>query len=251
VRKSGSVSWQQNLTLESAALSFGVSSSPFQRSLVILEAFLIFIIQINQTVLTKFPLTLTFHIHKPMALSDTNRYVPKTSLWHYLIPTSMFQKQAYGTIRYQPVCSKNKPMALLWHQPICSKNKPMALPWHQTVCSKNKPMALPITNRYVPKTSLCHFLIPIGMFQIQGNGITLVPTSSSYWQLLSVRHTMSNVKSRHCTLHKAEMLYSTLWPDLLFTFLHCDQNIYKFQTIKKQFLSINRNSYQLFWVYVN
>jgi hypothetical protein len=31
-----------------------------------------------------------------MALSDTNRYVPNTSPWHYLITTGMFQRQAYG-----------------------------------------------------------------------------------------------------------------------------------------------------------
>jgi len=79
-----------------------------------------------------------------MELSDTSRYVPKTSLWHNLITTGMFQRQTYGiTLISTGILQKQangttliatgmfqkQAYVITWYQQVCSKNKPMALPW--------------------------------------------------------------------------------------------------------------------------
>jgi len=87
-----------------------------------------------------------------MALPDTNRYIPKTSQMHYPVPTGMFQKQTYGTIRYQLVRTKNMSNALF----NTNQYVPKTSLWHY-----------PDTNQYVPKTNLWHYPIPTSMFQKQ------------------------------------------------------------------------------------
>jgi len=100
-----------------------------------------------------------------MALPDTNRYVPNTSLRHYPISNGMFQTQAYGITRYQPVCSKKQ----IYGITLISTG----------IFQKTSQRHYPDSSRYVPKTSLCHYLIPTVMFQAQVNGNTLIATSSN------------------------------------------------------------------------
>jgi len=78
-----------------------------------------------------------------MALFDTNRYVPKTSLSYYL-KTGMFQRQTYGIILILTgIFQKQVNGTTLIATGIFQKQA-YVITWYQQVCSIYKTMALPL-----------------------------------------------------------------------------------------------------------